>query len=161
MSFSVVASSSVLVLVADLILALVFRIKYLDMMDLFATVAGAMVVMRVQCIIEGCCGGKILFTYGYTQVRFPNRIIEIIAVLVITAILLKLGSKEKYRGLLYPIYMISYGIVRFIINWFREGVTPFVGVLPAGNFWSLVAIAISIIWIIVVLKFKKKAAANN
>jgi prolipoprotein diacylglyceryltransferase len=130
-------------------------------MDLFATVAGAMVVMRVQCILTGCCGGKVLFTYKGTDIRFPNRIIEIITVLVLTIILLNLGKKVKYKGLLYPIYMISYGIVRFIINWFREGVTPFVWVLPAGNFWSLIAIAVNVLWIIVVIKNRKKLVTED
>jgi hypothetical protein len=144
-----------------ILLSLVFRIKYLDTMDLFATVAGAMVVMRVQCILTGCCGGKVLFTYKGTDIRFPNRIIEIITVLVLTIILLNLGKKVKYKGLLYPIYMISYGIVRFIINWFREGVTPFVWVLPAGNFWSLIAIAVNVLWIIVVIKNRKKLVTED
>lgn len=138
-----------------ILLSLVFRIKYLDTMDLFATVAGAMVVMRVQCILTGCCGGKVLFTYNGTDIRFPNRIIEIVTVLIITIVVLNLGKKEKYQGLLYPIYMISYSIMRFATNWFREGVTSFVGFLPAGNFWALIAIIVSVIWIIFVSKKKK------
>jgi prolipoprotein diacylglyceryltransferase len=81
--------------------------------------------------------------------------------MVITIILLNLGKKVKYKGLLYPIYMISYGIVRFIINWFREGVTPFVWVLPAGNFWSLIAIAVNVLWIIVVIKNRKKLVTED
>lgn len=138
-----------------LLLALVFRIKYLDMMDLFATVAGAMVIMRIQCIIEGCCGGKVLFVLNGMEIRFPNRSIEIITVLIITIVILNLGKKEKYQGLLYPIYMISYSTMRFLTNWFRAGVKPFVGFLPAGNFWALIAIIVSVIWIMIVSKRKK------
>lgn len=139
-----------------LLLALIFRIKYLDMMDLFATVAGAMIVMRIQCIIMGCCGGKVLFMYDDIAIRFPNRTIEIVTVLIITIVVLNLGKKEKYRGFLYPIYMISYSLMRFCTNWFREGVTPFVGVLPAGNFWALVAIVINVAWVFVLIKRKKR-----
>lgn len=141
-------------------LAFVFRVSYPDLMDMVATGTGGMLaVMRLQCLYYGCCVGAVLFVNAAgNEVRFPSRGAEILTVLLITIALLKIGNKDKYRGILYPIYLICYGTIRFMINWFRDGAEPFVWILPAGNFWSVVAVVLGLAWIAihVCLKGKKK-----
>lgn len=139
-------------------LAWLFRIPYMDLMDMTATGAGAMLaVMRVQCLNFGCCGGKILFsTTSGKEIRFPSQLTELVSVLIIMVVLLIVGKNRKKRGKLYPMYLIIYGVIRFSINWFREGITPFVWVLPAGNFWSLVAIVYGSTWLMILKNREKK-----
>lgn len=140
-------------------LALVFRVAYFDLMDMVATGTGGMLaVMRIQCLYYGCCAGTVLFTTGSGyEVRFPSRVVEILAVMLITIALLKIGNKEKYKGLLYPIYLVCYGVIRFLINWFRDGAEPFVWILPAGNFWSVVSVLIGLAWIAMYVFLKRKS----
>ena len=71
-------------------------------------------------------------------------------------LLLKLERNEKNQGRIYGYYMLVYGSARFILNWFRYGVKPFVWILPAGNFWSLVAIALGLFWLFLSRKHTKK-----
>lgn len=56
--------------------------------------------------------------------------------------------KQKNRGRIYPWFMVLYGITRFGWNLLRE-TKPFVWVLPAGNFWSLIAIVIGVLWLLI------------
>ena len=139
-------------------LAFIFRISYSDLMDMVATGTGGMLaVMRIQCLYYGCCVGAVLFTAGSGYaVRFPSRGAEILTVLLITIGLLKIGNKSRYRGILYPIYLICYGTIRFMINWFRDGAEPFVWILPAGNFWSVIAVLLGLVWIVIHLCLRKK-----
>lgn len=131
-----------------IIISKVFFIPYLNLMDMFGAAAGGMLaVMRLQCVYFGCCNGIKINLSNSCSFDFPSPIVELVTVLVLMCIVVYLGKYEKYRGKLYPIYLILYGSTRFILNWFRLGNEPFVWILPPGNFWSLVAIAIGISWI--------------
>lgn len=140
------------------ILSALFRIRYVDMMDIIATGTGGMLaIMRIQCLYYGCCMGAVIFsTNSGIDIRFPSRMAEILTVIVITVILLNMGKNKKCRGYLYPTYLLCYGVIRFIINWFRDGVEQFIWVLPAGNFWSLVAIAFGVFWIVLYKHLQQK-----
>lgn len=142
-----------------ILLAKIFNIPYNDLMDMFGAAAGGMLaVMRLQCVYFGCCNGIEITLPNSNTFAFPSPIVELITVLVLMFIVLYLGKKEKNYGKLYPIYMILYGTTRFILNWFRAGNTPFVWILPPGNFWSLIAIAIGVLWIYFFEKRKTKIA---
>lgn len=120
-------------------------IRFSNLMDLCAPAECLMLVlMKLDCQISGCCFGKYLPALG---IQFPSQIIEMILFFVVMVLLLLLERKESNRGRIYGHYLVIYGIVRFILNWFRYGVEPFVWILPAGNFWSLVAIALGLIWL--------------
>jgi prolipoprotein diacylglyceryltransferase len=62
-------------------------------------------------------------------------------------VLLYLMKKGKYRERIYPVFMILYGITRFILNWFRHTIKPFLWGIPAGNIWAVVSLCVGIIWI--------------
>jgi len=119
------------------------RMKSLDTLDLCAPAECSMlVIMKISCYISGCCSGRVLHVAeNGDAVRFPSQFVEGGAALVITIILIVLLLSEKQRGSIYPWYMIIYGVVRFALNFYRE-TTPFIGKLPAGNFWSLISIGL-------------------
>lgn len=146
-----------------ILFSLLFRIPYSDMMDMCGASAGGMLaVMRLQCVYFGCCKGIEMTVAGKTF-AFPSPIVELITVLLIMVAVLIIGKKESLRGKLFPIYLILYGVTRFGLNWLRANNSPFVWGLPHGNFWSLVAIAIGIVWILIfnMIKKRNKNAATD
>ena len=133
-----------------LCMAPLFKIPYQDITDMFGASAGGMLaIMRLQCAYHGCCSGRtIALPSGYEFV-FPSPIVELVTVLILMVIVVSIGKQPKMRGKLFPIYLILYGATRFILNGFRSDLIPFVWILPAGHFWSLVAILIGVFWLLI------------
>ena len=148
--------------ISCIILAWLFQIPYLDVMDMCGASAGGMLaVMRLQCVYFGCCKG-IEMTIAGNTFAFPSPVVELTTVLILMCIILWLGKDEKkYKGKLFPIYLILYGSTRFVLNWFRSGNQPFVWILPPGNFWSIVAILIGSLWLYAMSKTAAKKAADQ
>ena len=117
-------------------------ISYEKMMDFCAVPICAMLaVMKVRCLESGCCSGKMIFRlYGSGITVFPSQIAEGISVLLIMCVLIWLEHKGKYKSKIYSIFLILYGVTRFVLNSFREDLTSFVWILPSGHFWSIVVI---------------------
>lgn len=130
------------------LLALLLRVPPLALLDLCAPAECVMLaILKMQCAVNGCCVGILLtITADGTYIRFPSQIIELLNALILMVILLRLIRKGTWQGRIYPIYMLLYGITRFILNLLRD-TKPFLLGLPAGNFWSLVAIVIALIWL--------------
>lgn len=120
-------------------------ISFKDLMDLCAPAECLMLtIMKTDCIMSNCCIGKYLPSLGF---QFPSQIIEMITAFFVMLILLDMEAKAKYRGKLYAWYLILYGTTRFALNWFRYGIKPFVLGLPAGNFWSVIAVILGLVWL--------------
>lgn len=133
--------------------ALLLRIRYDDLMDLCAPCECLMLaLMKLDCLLSNCCFGKYL---PALEIQFPSQIVELVCFLALMLFLLKIEHGGKHRGRIYGDYLVIYGIIRFILNWFRYGVAPFVWILPAGNFWALVAIALGVAWLSLPLKRSK------
>lgn len=95
---------------------------------------------RVNCIFAGCCRGAVI---PNTTLRFPTRELEIAFYLVL---LFALGRKVRSgasRGRIYLIYMISYGIFRFITETFRASNSP-LGILHIAHLWALLAVGLGV-----------------
>ena len=124
-------------------IGLLLRIKPLDTLDLYAPCESAiLVMMKINCYITRCCVGRVIHVTEYgKQIRFPSQICEAVAGLLILVFLLVLIIKNKDKGNVYFWYMFVYGVIRFILNLFRE-TTPFILNLPAGNFWALISLII-------------------
>ena len=66
-----------------------------------------------------------------------------------------LALNKKNRGTIYPWYLIIYGGVRFVLNIFREEWVTTEMIMPFGNIWSLVSIAIGVLWLLWIRKHKQ------
>lgn len=144
-----------------LLVARLLKISGGVMLDLCAPCECVMLIlMKVNCYIEGCCEGYIL-RYDATGVpiRFPSQIVECINALILYIVLLVFMKNDKFHNTVYYWYMILYGFSRFILNFFRE-TTPFIWFLSAGHFWSLVSIAIGTL-LLVFAKNKNKNKQLN
>lgn len=121
---------------------------------------------RIGCFLSGCCYGvesKIGFKYNHSLVeqangvnRFPIQLIESVYNLILFLILYKLYSKEKFKGKLIYIYLISYSIARFIFEFFRgDSYRGFLFGLSTSQIISIFLLIFSIIMLII--KNKKKS----
>lgn len=145
------------------VVAPLLRIPYGEITDLCAVGECIMLaLMKVHCILGGCCIGRELFTTKEGMViRIPSRTMEILAALVIFAVLYTWVLKHKKNGVLYPWYLILYGNIRFVLNIFREAWVTKEMLLPFGNIWSLVAITIGVLWLIGSSKIKRLSVAKT
>ena len=107
-----------------------------DMGELVETYAAALPLAhafgRVGCFFAGCCYGveyNGVFSYTYTATLgvtpigvplLPIQLIEALGLVIIFAIELLVYIKtKKKRGYSLVIYMISYSILRFVLEFFR------------------------------------------
>lgn len=124
------------------------RISYNLLMDLCAPAECAMLaIMKVQCYLTDCCGGRRFLLDGKEFV-FPSQLTELANALILGVVLLLISRKNKNQGKLFPWYMILYGVTRFVLNLLRDVADMAYLPLPLGNFWSLVSIAIGGVWLI-------------
>lgn len=132
-------------------IALLLHVSAENMMDFIAPPGLLMfAVMKTNCFFSGCCGGRVLTigTKGATMI-FPSQLVEAGVTIVLILALLLFEYKEKTRTKLYPISMVSYGILRFILNWFRMPGDALVLGMQKGTVWSVVAVIIGVFWLMI------------
>lgn len=120
--------------------------------DIFVVnLAFTLFLARINCFYAGCCIGKIV---PNSEVRYLTREFDAAmnALFSIGAIFFVL--KKKLSNMLYPIYMIYYGVARFIIEFFRESNTT--SALHIAHVWSIISVVIGIIFIFINLYISKK-----
>ena len=121
--------------------ARLLKVPYGDLMDLMPPGGCIMLaLLKVKCKIDGCCFGRLMMING-KLVRFPSQIVEGVAAIALLIVMILIIRKGRWRGVAYAWVMLLYGIVRFILNFYRE-TSPWLGPLAAGSFWSLISITI-------------------
>ncbi len=111
--------------------------------DLFApAVPLAHAFGRVGCFLNGCCYGAatdgpcgILFP-GHAEPRLPVQLFEAGGLLVLSATLLFISPKLKKEGSLLFLYLLSYGLLRFFLEFWRGDQTP-IGLFSLAQWMSL------------------------
>ena len=140
------------------LVSVLIRVPYGLVIDMCAVGECIMLaLMKVKCLIAGCCTGKIwYYTLEGIPKQYPIREAELINALIIFVILLVMHKKARQKGNLYAWYLLIYGITRFAMNSFRQDTEPFVWILPPGHLWSLLAIVIGIVWLIAMVYKNRK-----
>lgn len=114
-----------------------------DVFDIFTVCTFiTLLFSRFNCLMAGCCLGQII--PGTEAMRLPTREMEILFYIILYVILRKKVCKSKYHGKIYPYYMISYGIFRFVAEFLRESELKF-GWFHISHIWSLISVAIGVI----------------
>lgn len=115
--------------------------SYREVFDVFTPcIIFTVMCARINCIVSGCCIG--LPIPGMNGVRFPTREAEILFYIILLICLCPRVLKGKYRGQAYPIYMISYGAFRFVVEFFRSADTS--SVFHSAHIWALITLIIGI-----------------
>lgn len=108
---------------------------------------------RLNCFTAGCCQGVPL---GST--RWPLREAELIYYVLFVAMFAGRIVKGKTRGQVYPLFLITYGILRFLSEFVREEFTTRVGIFHLAHIWALIGIAAGTVWYLSVMKQRNSPA---
>ena len=107
----------------------------------------AMMLARINCLRSGCCLGA--FLPGSTSLRWPTRELELVFYAVLLLVLGTRIRKGRSCGSAYPIYMVSYGCFRFVIEFLRVNDSLW-GPIHLSHIWSLVSILVgAIAWVLI------------
>ena len=150
------------------ILSLVGGERYRKLMDYMTPgIFFVLACAKFGCLLSGCCYG-IASEHGvYNQhldyLVFPVQLYEslcTVAVVVILLVMMAKRGKVRY-GSLYPIGTILYCTARLIWENFRyyehEWEYHFFLGLTDGQCWAVIAVVVSIIWLVILYTNKKYA----
>lgn len=123
---------------------------------------------RIGCLMDGCCYGKKTDSFigihmqnlGYKVV--PTQLFEAIFLALLAALLVYFLIKKSIPAM--SVYLISYGVWRFIIEFFRddyrgESIVPFL--TPSQLIAILMVICGAALLVMRIKTAKKKAAEND
>jgi len=146
-----------LVLIVMPLVGIIFRLSPADSLDACAPCVAAIVgFQRFGCFCAGCCGGIPL---GSTGLLWPTQLLEGFGDMTILCILLNAERKESNRGNGYPLFLISYGTMRFFIEFVRDTSKDWLG-LSHGQWFSLAGIFIALMMILGDVIWRKRRKEN-
>ena len=149
------------------------RIKkksFLEYFDIAApSIAIGQAIGRVGCLLAGCCYGSPTDAwYGITFPEgaaapvgvslYPTQPLSTIFNLINFGVLLFAYKKFKRAGQTFALYMINYGVGRFLIEFIRDDYRGEVGIFSTSQFISLFVV---ILGVILMFTAKPKAAATD
>lgn len=116
-----------------------FRLSARQSLDASALCVVIMVgTIRFGCFLNGCCGGWMV-EIGQFRFRWPTQAMESIGDFAILFWLLSFQERKKQQGTLYPLFMLAYSGMRFLIEFLRDTPKDWL-YLSHGQWFSLVAI---------------------
>ena len=95
---------------------------------------------RINCLVSGCCYGRMI--PGMEPRRWPTREAELIYYLVLLLYVIPRILRKETNGTVYPIYMASYGVFRFITECFRDNGTN--QVFHVAHIWAAISFAVGV-----------------
>lgn len=147
------------------------KLVFLEYFDLIMPeVALAQGFGRIGCFLAGCCYGRptesaigIAFTHSHYAPNgiklIPTQLISSAGMFVIAGILFYYGRKKRIPGKISALYLLLYSIGRFIIEFFRNDYRGEIGILSTSQFISLFMFAAGIVFMVILSKKEKAAAA--
>lgn len=143
------------------------KISFLSYMDMLApAVMLTQGFGRIGCFMAGCCYGRettsafgVVFPEGCLAPAgvklIPTQLMSAGFDIVVAILLIVLIRRVKYRGMLSGIYLLAYGIGRFIIEMLRgDKERGAVGVLSTSQFISIFMVVFAIGYLYAVNKKK-------
>lgn len=159
------------IIVGALVGILYCRIKKLPCWEYFDLLAPSIAVAqgfgRIGCFLAGCCYGRPTDTFwGVTFPEgsfapagvplIPTQLISSAGDFIITGILLVYSKHNKKAGNVGILYMLLYGIGRFLVECLRSDDRGTVGLLSTSQF-----ISIGIILLAIILFFRHQIFKNT
>ena len=148
------------------------RYKKFDMYE-FSDICAPMVPLfhgfgRIGCFLGGCCYG-IESDFGFTVYnnalvpnlsgvnRFPVQLMEALLNFGLFFLLAYLLKKDKFRGKLFALYLLTYSIIRFADEFLRGDIyRGFLFGISTSQFISLIFFVVSIIYIVISYTLRKR-----
>ena len=95
----------------------------------------ALMFVRCNCIVSGCCQGKMITN---TDMLWPTRQAEITFWALLLGVFLYKKNKAYIKGTLYPLMLMLYGIFRFLIEFLRDEKNV-LSIFHFGHVWAVLA----------------------
>ncbi len=134
-----------------MLFSLLFKIRFWTVIDtLIPALPLAQAFGRVGCFLAGCCYGVphehgVLFPFSDTPL-LPTQLYETACVTVLFVIMMVYGKQPRRPGKLLGMYMIGYGIIRFVLEFFRgDEIRGFAGGLSVSQWISIAVLAAGVI----------------
>lgn len=151
-------------IIAGVLAAVLYcRIKKLSFLEYFDLLAPSVSIAqgfgRIGCFLAGCCYGR--ETHAFWGVTFPEgsfapagvpliptQLLSSEGDFAITGILLLYSKHSKQKGNTGALYLLLYGIGRFLVEFLRSDDRGTVGILSTSQFISIgiVLLAILMFW---------------
>lgn len=119
--------------------AKLFKRSTADVFDSFTVpMVFTLMCARVNCFFGGCCLGRLI---GKTGSRWPTREAELVFYAVFLAVIIPMVFNGRRRGMAFPLFMVSYGVFRFAVEFFRES-AAYPGIFHLSHLWALLSVVI-------------------
>lgn len=106
---------------------------------------------RTACLFQGCCVGT--FIPG-TSIRWPVVAVEVLFVLAFVFFMGKKAFQRHFDGKSYPVFLISYGAFRLLLEVFRDtDISPVYNIVLYG---CVIFIILGAAWLLSLHIFSKK-----
>jgi len=119
----------------------------MDSMTPFALIFDG--IARFGCLFVGCCYGK-ESTWGLNYngvLRLPSPMFESVLCFIILTQVIIWKPERKYSGILLPLYLASYSLGRFVLEFFRgDARRGFFMSLSSSQWISLLLITVVFTW---------------
>jgi phosphatidylglycerol:prolipoprotein diacylglycerol transferase len=135
--------------------------------DLFALIAPLGIILgRVGCILHGCCLGRACEPEWFTVndaagvARWPAAQVELLFNLVAFCVLLSVRQRRILQNQLFHIYLVAYGLFRFVHEFWRE--TPRIaGPISSYQIAALAVVLLGTVGFAIRSKRAKESAVTN
>lgn len=142
------------------------KLEWLQLADIFAScIPLGHMFGRIGCFLNGCCYGK--FTQLPWAIKFPSfhathgmpvhptQLYEAASNLILFILLCYILNKRQFKGQVIALYLVGYGILRFVVEYFRgDPVTMILDIIRIGQFVSILFIIMGIL--IYILAYKAR-----
>ena len=119
--------------------AKLFKRPAAEVFDIFSIcMIFTLMCARVNCLVGGCCLGRQISSAS--MLRWPVREAELVYYAVFLILMVPRVIKKKTGGKVYPLYMLSYGCVRAVLECFRESSSP--GLLHIAHIWAFISLTL-------------------
>lgn len=121
------------------------KIEFRKAFDIFSIgLAIALILGRMNCFFAGCCvSGSFEYPLIGTVI-WPVREIEVLYYIGFIALLAPMIVHNRTNGEVYPLFMASYGALRFILEWTRDLYFP-IGPLHLSHIWALISFVVGLV----------------
>lgn len=139
----------------------IFKINYWQLIDtMLPALPLGQAIGRIGCFMVGCCYG-IPFDRGFDmsaspfidthEPLLPIQLIESVCVGILFIFMMIYGNKPRQPGKLLGVYMIGYGFIRFVLEFFRGDLIR--GIYGAFSVSQWISIAVFVIGITLFVSF--------
>ena len=136
------------------------KLSFWKLADLFAPyLALGYAFGRIGCFLNGCCYGKptsVLWGMVFPGVDFisrhPTQLYSSLLAFLLFWLLYRFYQRRKFEGQVFLIYLISYALIRFFVEFFRENLLIWQDLTVA----QVTALGIAILAVVAYLIRRKK-----